>query len=346
MILVPLLALCAGIVLPLSMASQQPGAEHAPVSRRLALIRGPGIPPRGLWAFDISWIDQATERYYLADATNARIDIINARTATFEGAIGGFTGFHGSLSTQGPAGLLTDDRGQLWVGDGNSTVKVINLVRRSIVATIKTGGRNRADELAYDPLDELVLVTNGSDTPPFVTFLSVKKRVVVGRLAFPADTAGLEAPLWDGALHTFLLAVPATRRLPGGAITVIDPATRSVVATYTLPQCSPSGLALGPHQDVLVGCNAQPLILDALTGKIEATITAVNGCDEVWFNLGERRYYLAAFLNRSGPVIAVSRTWLMNIPTTRKAHSVAVDQATHHIFVPLSGMGIGVYVIA
>jgi hypothetical protein len=36
--------------------------------------------------------------------------------------------------------------------------------RRTIVATISTGGRHRSDELAYDPVDELVLAVNGSDT--------------------------------------------------------------------------------------------------------------------------------------------------------------------------------------
>src|SRR5258708_35766600 len=123
--------------------------------------------------------------YYLADAGNARVDLIDAKTNTFLGAIGGFTGFHGNIETQGPAGLLTDNLYQLWVGDGNSTVKVIDLFSRSIVATLSTGGTKRADELAYDPQEQLILVTNGSDRPAFVTFISVIARKIVGRIFFP-----------------------------------------------------------------------------------------------------------------------------------------------------------------
>src|SRR5260370_27294976 len=105
--------------------------------------------------------------YFLRDAGNARVDLIDAKTNTFLGAIGGFTGFHGSIETQGPAGLVTDNLYQLWVGDGNSTVKVIDLMSRSTVATISTGGTNRADEITYDPMQQLMLVTNGWAAPPF-----------------------------------------------------------------------------------------------------------------------------------------------------------------------------------
>src|SRR5258708_36969404 len=103
--------------------------------------------------------------YYLADAGNARVDLIDAKTNTFLGAIGGFTGFHGNIETQGPAGLLTDNLYQLWVGDGNSTVKVIDLFSRSIVATIATGGQMRAAERAHDKQGQRVLGANGACPP-------------------------------------------------------------------------------------------------------------------------------------------------------------------------------------
>src|SRR2546421_12554903 len=86
----------------------------APAYRRIATIRGPDIPVRtGRWALDISWVDEASQIYFLADASNARVDIFDDRTTTYVGSIGGFTGFHGSLDTQGPAGLLTDNLYQL-----------------------------------------------------------------------------------------------------------------------------------------------------------------------------------------------------------------------------------------
>ena len=60
----------------------------------LKLIGGiylPGNPLR----FDISWVDQATGRYYLAEAGNAAVDVVDARNDLFLGRI---TGFHGRAS--------------------------------------------------------------------------------------------------------------------------------------------------------------------------------------------------------------------------------------------------------
>src|SRR3989442_9932755 len=40
--------------------------------------------------FDISWVDEPTERYFIADRSNAGVDIIDAETNTWVHRIGGF----------------------------------------------------------------------------------------------------------------------------------------------------------------------------------------------------------------------------------------------------------------
>jgi|SRR6516162_4310295 hypothetical protein len=45
-----------------------------------------------------------------------------------------------------------------------STVRVIDLFPRQTTHTIKTGGMNRADELCFDPRDELVLVATDAES--------------------------------------------------------------------------------------------------------------------------------------------------------------------------------------
>jgi len=305
--------------------------------RQIALITGPNIPPRGLWAFDISFVDDQSQVYYLADASNASVDLIDTRTNTLIGQIGGFRGFHGSRDTQGPGGVLVDDLGQLWASDGDSTVKVIDLSSRTIVATLRTGGAKRADEMAYDPQDQFLLVTNGSDAVPFATFISVTKRAILGKLVF------------EGAeTHLFYLSVPANKRYPGGAVAVVDPLTRQLVKEYPIPACDPSGIALDPaNQELLLGCSGHPVIVSAPTGQVVATILQTSGCDEVWYNRGDQRFYLAAFTNPTGPVLSVvdaaTDAWAEQVATVKKAHSVAVDPLTNHIFVPESGRGIVVY---
>ena len=62
--------------------------------------------------------------------------------------VGGFTGFNPAQGTPtaGPNGVVViDSRNELWASDGDSTVKVINLQSRQIVAVISTGGVKRAD---------------------------------------------------------------------------------------------------------------------------------------------------------------------------------------------------------
>jgi len=316
--------------------------------RQTALITGPNIPPRGLWAFDISYVDDQSQTYYLADASNASVDMIDTRTNTLIGQIGGFRGFHGSRETQGPGGVLVDDLGQLWASDGDSTVKLIDLSSRTIVAILKTGGTKRADEMAYDPQDQLLLVTNGSEAVPFATFISVTKRVIVGKVVFTDASGGLEAPVFDAETHLFYLSVPANKQYQGGAVAVVDPLTQRLVREYPLPACDPSGIALDPAtQELLLGCSGHPVIVSAPTGQVVATILQTSGCDEVWYDRGDQRFYLAAFTNPSGPVLSVvdatTGAWIENVATVKKAHSIAVDPLTNHIFVPESGRGIVVY---
>src|SRR5436305_1075666 len=328
--------------------AQAQAPETSPGLRQIALITGPGIPPAGLWAFDISYVDDQSQTYYLADAGNASVDLIDTRTNTLMGQIGGVRGFHGSPESQGPGGVLVDDLGQLWASDGDSTVKVIDLSSRTIVATLPTSGRKRADEMAYDPQDQLLLVTNGSEAVPFATFISVAKHAIVGKLDFEDASGGLEAPVFDAQTHRFYLSVPANKQEPGGAVAVVDPLTQRLVREYPLPACDPSGIALDPAtQDLLLGCSGHPVIVSALSGQVEATILQTSGCDEVWYNRGDQRFYLAAFTNPSGPLLsvvdAVTGAWVENVPTVKKAHSVAVDPLTNHIFVPETGRGIVVY---
>ncbi|PYN41732.1 MAG: hypothetical protein DMD95_18655 [Candidatus Rokuibacteriota bacterium] len=138
-----------------------------------------------LYSFDISWVDQRTQTYYLADRSNAVVDVVNAKTGTFVGQIpGGFKGVavvggvvQGGQS--GPNGVVTGGH-CLFVTDAPSRVVSFNLTSPfppPVVNAVSTGGADgfRADELAYDPKDGLLLVINPNDPTPFGTFIRVNK---------------------------------------------------------------------------------------------------------------------------------------------------------------------------
>ena len=65
------------------------GAACAAELKKIAEIP---IPGEKLTAFDIGFVDQHTQRYYLADRSNKAIDIFDARTNTYIGRAPGFVG--------------------------------------------------------------------------------------------------------------------------------------------------------------------------------------------------------------------------------------------------------------
>jgi len=319
---------------------------------RVTVITDFGVGASAPTSFDISFVERSSQTYYLADRTNKGVDLFDASSNTFETRLtGGFVGNTGNPDTSGPNGLVVvHDRDELWVGDGMSRVKVFDLRTNSWVATIHTGTNvTRADEIAYDQKDKLILVANDADTPPFASLIDTQTRTVVAKITFDDATAGLEQPVWDPATHLFYMSVPEAVAAPGGAVAVIDPLTRSRVGLFPVKNCGPAGLALGPKQQLLLGCGDQTAVqvMDARTGDVVATISQVSGADEVWYNPGDKHYYVAARDNPSGPVLgvidAMTNTWIQNVPTGRNAHSVAANPINDEIFVPLRGMGIGVY---
>ncbi len=331
------LVVAAVLVLAGSSATPASADNPAPTYHQIALIPVPGAP---LVSFDISFVERSDQTYFLADRSNKAIDIFDASSNTFETRVAGFVGFTGNNDTSGPNGVVVvHDRDELWAGVRTD----------SIVKTISTGGTARADEIAYDQKDKVILIANDADTPPFATLIDARSRAVVARIGFDDATAGLEQPVWDPETQLFYMSVPETAADPGGAVAVIDPRTRSRVGLFPVQNCGPTGLALGPKQQLLLG-GGDPTavqVMDARTGDIVATIAQVSGADEVWYNPGDKHYYVAARNNPSGPVFgvidAMTNTWIQNMPTGPNAHSVAANPINDEIFVPLRGMGIGVY---
>jgi DNA-binding beta-propeller fold protein YncE len=302
---------------------------------RLAKIAIPGKPLR---SFDIGWVDPATARYYLADRSNSSVDVVDTTENTVVKQITGFKGFTGNNDTSGPNGVVSVSRSELFVGDGDSLVRVVDVPSGQIMATLSTGGKNRADELAFDPQHGLIVIANDADDPPFLSFINVSSRSVAKKLEFPDATDGLEQPVLDSSSGIMYQAVPATKNHEGGEIAVIDDGQMAVTGTYVLTDCQPHGLAIGPNHQLLVGCSLtdHTLVLDASNGRVLADLPQTGGSDEVWFNSGENRYYLAERGPQSlGIIDALTNKFVENVQSGVGAHSVAADSLNNHIFVPI-----------
>jgi hypothetical protein len=326
----------------------------------LVLIDTIGVnSPVGLGTFDISFVDASRGLYVLADRTNASVDFFNSRDDTFMGRVGGFAGAKATSSVSGPNGVTIVGDKEVWASDGDSSVKVIDTATFKVVDRISTGGRFRCDEMAWDSADHVLAVANNADTPPFVTLINTDTHKILKKIVFDgtngtpdATKTGIEQSQWSSRTDLFYVSVPQifpadpTR----GGISVIDPSSMSVRATFPVRNCSPAGLAVGPTDEAVIGCSAsfggrpnvltQSLVINIKTGSVDATIPQVGGSDEVWYDPATTHYYLAARRDtdtngKTTPVLGTidARTNLFdgNVPTSTSAHSVAADPVSHHI---------------
>jgi len=174
----------------------------------------------------------------------------------------------------GPDGVVVVDRREVWAGDGDSTVKVIDIASRKIVATISTGGTARVDEMSYDSRDHIIAMANNADSPPFVTLIDTNSRKILKKISFPDATNGLEQSQWSPKTGLFYISVPQIGpNAEDGGLAVIDPKTLAVIRTFPVKFCQPAGLTLGPDKHALIGCSASADFI--VNGKLVPPVTAV-----------------------------------------------------------------------
>jgi hypothetical protein len=351
-----------------------PGAPSTTQTKCLAAIRIPGNPIR---SFDISWVNPHRAEYYLADRSNKGVDIIDTETNSFKKTIGGFVGIKltstGVVDNNhsGPDGVTSHGR-WLYAGDGDSTLKVIDLSTGKIVATLRTGGTTRLDEMALTTDGTMLLAVNNAEDPPFATLFSANgdedensvteiSKITVDSTVIPTGFGlSIEQPAWDRATERFIVSVPIIANNPancnygqspgappcGGAILVIDPENLGTPIEKVVPldHCGPNGATVGPHSNVMVGCTPRNQPGDNETTIINVKtfryvdVGNITGADEVWFSRGPNRYYTASSAMPGGSVLGVvdgkTNFLIETIPQSSASHSVAADSRRNKVFIP------------
>jgi hypothetical protein len=297
----------------------------------------------GMYGFDISFVDQTSQTYYLGDRSNSAVDVVNAKTGAFVKQITASPPFAGvKLNTagtavnnniSGPNGVATDGSGTcLFAGDGPSRVVSFQLPSGTQAGDVNTGGTTRADEMAFDPKDRLLLVVNNAETPPFATLISVGTNCTLklgSKIVFAFATNGAEQPVWDPGTQRFYESIPSTSgtiATPGttGAIARINPLTASVETLFSVPFCMPAGLSLNPRNGTfLAGCSvvydtagvpwfgadpdsANPVQVIIDVNGIYAFVSGIGSSDEVWYNSGDDHWYTGSQNTPYSPHLATS----------------------------------------
>ncbi len=358
--------------------STPPGGTVSTQVVQNGAIAIPGVPPAtGTFSFDISYVDPVANQYYLADRTTDGVDVVN--TSNFQYVLtAGAKSFTGlgignppAANTGGPNGIVPIGNSLVMAGDGNNTLKVVNVATGALVATVPavnpytgpplpatcggtgkptTGAANlRVDEMAYDPTDQVVLTINDASCPPFGTFFNALPPYnILGSVAFTTANAGAEQPTWDPGQKKFIVALPATIANPGGEVDLLDPKTFAISSVYGETNCNANGTALGQNETLFLGCSAVtgPLLtVNATNGAILNSIPNMGGADEVFYSPGANRFYSGSSNNAGGPLLVIvdgSGNLIQSIPTSAGAHSVAAD-ATGRAYVPQRATGVTTY---
>jgi hypothetical protein len=285
-------------------------ATAGPAAAQLALDTSIPVPtgaanhqPGGVFtSFDISFADPVTGNIFIADRSNASVDIFSGSTLTFLGRAEGFTGQTGNNNTSGADGVLTVTSGgvtTLYAGDGTSSLRVYNATNAAAPVfqqSISTGGTTRVDEMAFAPSTGQILAANNAETPAFgnlfqtnnghafatlQTGFSSSPPTPPNGILIPGQipAGGLEQPAWNpqttvngGA--SFWVSVPqfATGD-PGGVAQigtngqVLQTKLFSSLAAGSISSggCAPAGLAVSTGGNMLVGCSnpgTQAVLLD------------------------------------------------------------------------------------
>jgi hypothetical protein len=356
------------------------GGANFSGSPQVTPIRGVGTGTN--FAFDIGAV--SGHRYFVTDRNNAAVDVFDTGNSTQIAQIKGtganaFRGVGPDNSTSGPDGLNVVGN-LLYVGDVDS-VKIVDPASLTVVKTIPIPvGGHRNDEGCWDGTHGLFMIAAPEAATPFATFIDTATQTVVATVTFTdtgnAPSAGLEACRYDPGTDAFYINNDGTTANPHGELDVLPGAAVRAIPTgatvnytvvagvkmYAEGNCDPTGLALGPGNDVAVGCReattGAPLlvqIMDRTTGRILASPNAGGG-DQIEYNASTNRYYnsssrwtangtaatggACSAASPCTPVLSVidagSRTVVARLPSGNNAHSVAVDPATNKEFMPAS----------
>jgi hypothetical protein len=359
----------------------------------------PNVGPTTNYAFDISAVDTVKGRYYYTDRNNQAVQVIDINTNTYIKSItGGFAGCNTGPSCNGANNDLSGPDGLviipgttlIYVGDVNS-VKIIDSQTDTVVNTIAIGGHSgfRADEGCFDPDHNVFMINSPGESPPFATFIDTTTQMIIATLKFTdpgtglagPHAAGLEGCVYDHASASFLTNNDGSTANPHGEVDVIPAAfvlagTPANPVTLTLPvppagngfkiyplgNCDPTGMDLGPGNDLGVMCRQGTTgslltfqILDRTNGAALAVLNAGGG-DQIAYDAATNRWFLSSSrmtaTGKAGvggacttaipctPQLIVvdggTRQVIANVTTANNAHSVAIDPVNHQAFLPIS----------
>ena len=256
-------------------------------------------------------------KLYVSHGT--QVNILDKSTGDSIGFIPNTTGVHG---------IAFDPIHQLgFTSNGRlNNVFAFNIITNEIKATIATG--ENPDAIMYDPFSKTIITCNGRSKD--LSFIDANTLQVIATVAVGGKP---ETAVSNEAGKIFVNVEDKNE------IVVIDAKTFVVEAHWSIaPIESPTGLAIDIATKRLFAGGEKLLgVINAETGKMVTTIGIGDGCDGVAFDNKSKLIFTS---NGEGTMSIIKEvdanhfSLVENITTAKGARTIAIDEATHKIYLP------------
>jgi YVTN family beta-propeller protein len=269
--------------------------------------------------WDYAAADSAARRLYVSHATH--VVVVDLDSNKVVGDIPDTPGVHGiALAPKLNKGFISNGRG--------NNVTVFDLKTLKTLDHVATG--QNPDAIYYDAASNRVFTFNGrSKDSTVIDAASLKVEGTIPLGSKPEFAAGSgNGVIYDNLEDTH-------------QIVVIDAKKMTVIKKYDLAGCdSPSGLAFdSTHSRLFSVCDGNVMaISDPASGKVVATAKIGEGPDAAGYDPAKGWVFSSngdgtlTIVGGSGDKYAV----LQNVETHRGARTMALDEKTHKIYLPMA----------
>jgi YVTN family beta-propeller protein len=293
------------------------------VSRAYEVQRQYVVGGSGGW--DYLTIDSAANQLFIARSD--RVLVVNTADGGLIATIPDTQGVHGIA--------LAKALGKGFTSNGRAdTVTVFDLKSLNTIATIDVDGHN-PDAILYDTASRELFTFNGRSED--ISVIDPAKAAVVAKI--PAGGKP-EFAAADGAGRIFFNIEDKSQ------LGVIDSSTNQLIATWPLPNCEePTGLAIDVrHERLFSVCgNGVLVVTDAKSGKHIAEVPIGKGPDAAAFDV--KRGLVFSSNGQDGTLTVIHEddadhfTVIATVDTQKSARTMALDAATHRVYLVAAQFG-------
>ena len=275
--------------------------------------------------WDYQTLDPASHRLYIAHLGASEVVVFDTLQQKVIGVVKGVSSVHGLA--------LAPEEGRLFASaTGTNELVAIDLESLAVVDRAPAG--DYPDGLDYVPAVGKLYVSDEHGSGD--TVIDAKTMRPAGSLTLGGDIGNTR---YDADAQLVFVAVGSSNELVG-----LDPKSNRVVSRGPLSGCDGAhGLQLVPSpRRAFVACegNNRLTVFDFAEKRVVATIGVGGGPDVLAYDPGSERIYVAS----EDGMLAIIQAG----DTIRKlaqgnagpnAHTIAVDPATHFIYLPLTNVG-------